>query len=441
MNTSGGHIVLTGASGYIGRHFLKLALLSNFQVTILSRRPVAFCDKSLTRWFDWSLGKPPPDEAFQTNNTFSAPTAIVHLAHAWYDNDDEQRDNRADDINIFGMKLLIKAAHTHRIQRFIFASSMAAREDAPNFYGRTKWDLEQLLEGLDEVAARIGLVYGGQQAGLWKTLCTIVKMSPLLPMVESGRPSQPIHVDDVSEGLIRLATMEKLNRKVYRLADPVPVPFGRILQLIAKQTFSRSLIIIPISFRLVMKLLDILKYLPFIAEINRERLLGLSGILTSESENDLEDIGLQLRDFSEGLSYEHPQRRRLLLREGRVMLHYLTGEKPSGGAIRRYVRGVIAYGDSRPVRLPLPATIWPPLFRFFAPLPRRETNKQSPHRDTLEDRLSIALKFAETTTAGAVRMYDYRGTSKFGVIIGLAYMLVVEAILFPLRIISDWRYR
>ena len=138
---------------------------------------------------------------------------------------------------------------------------------------------------------------------------------------------------------------------------------------------------------------------------------------------------------------EHPQRRRLLLREGKVLLGYLTEEKPPQSAIRRYVRGIIAYGDSRPVRLPLPAIFWPPLLRLFDPLPKHEALKSSDDRDSLEDRINIALKIAETTPAGASHLYDYKGTSKFKVIMELAFTLSIEALLLPLRLVSGWRYR
>ncbi len=441
MNASTKHIILTGATGYIGRRLLKIALLSDCQVTILSRHPIVFSDKTRVRWFAWSLAEPPPEEAFSSDYIFIPPSAIIHLAHAWHAGDERQSDNKTIEPNLSGLQLLLKAARNHQVRRFIFASSMAAREDAPNLYGRTKWKLEQLLREPDEISARIGLVYGGPQAGLWQTLCTIVKMSPMLPMVESGRPNQPIHVDDASAGLIKLATTQKSDRPVYRLADPVPVPFGRILQLIAKQTFDRPLLIIPISSGFIMTALDLLEYLPFIPKINRERLLGLSGILTSETQDDLEALGLRIRPFVESLSLEHPQRRRLLLREGKVLLHYLIGEPPPGSAIRSYVQGVIAYGDSRPVRLPFAANYWPPLLRFWEPLPRQETRKEKAGRDTLDDRINIALRVAETTAAGGSHMYDYEGRSKYGAVIELTYTLAVEMLLFPFRIVLGWRYR
>ena len=58
-------------------------------------------------------------------------------------------------------------------------------------------------------------------------------------MVGSGHPNQPIHLNDLCDGLIKLAHEETLNRSVYALADSKPVTFGRFLKQIANETYGR----------------------------------------------------------------------------------------------------------------------------------------------------------------------------------------------------------
>ncbi len=64
-----------------------------------------------------------------------------------------------------------------------------------------KWQVEQLLDRQGEVAARVGLVYGGPRQAMFGLLCTLVERAPVLPMIDPWREVQPIHLREVARGL------------------------------------------------------------------------------------------------------------------------------------------------------------------------------------------------------------------------------------------------
>jgi nucleoside-diphosphate-sugar epimerase len=185
------NFVVTGANGYIGRRFVSIGLARGYRVTVLGRSNRGISHAA--SFVKWELGAELPDL-----DLTSETTAVIHLAHDWGGLD-------ADNINLLGTKILLEGAKAQGFRRFLFISSQSARADALNSYGRTKWDIEHILYGPDSVAARVGLVYGGPRQGLFGLLVRLVSLTPVLPMVDSSRLVQPIHVDEVCSGLIALA--------------------------------------------------------------------------------------------------------------------------------------------------------------------------------------------------------------------------------------------
>lgn len=428
LNHSPRHIVITGGAGYIGQRLVAKALARGLRVTVLGRSPMAgeAAAGGRVRWRQWSLNDPVPADAFMGGGEFPPADAVVHLAHQWVSRAPEDADE-----NLIALDRLLEATRRQGVRRFVYCSSVSAKPDALNRYGRVKWRNEQKLKVPAEIAARVGLVYGGPERGQWGLLCRLVRLGPVLPMVGAGRPVQPIHVDDACEGLLRLAGIADPSRAVFVLAAPDPVPFGRFLGMIAGQRFGRRLFVLPLPAAMGWAALAVAP-----ANIG-ERICGLLGMTVSECRDDLAGFGLVLRNLRSGL-VERAAARRRLLAEGRVLVQYLLGIRPSPALMRRYALGVLRHGNGCPLVLPLVTHRWPALLRLIEPA---AGGSQPAEPEGLRERLDMATRLIEATPEGAAALYDHAGTGPVAAASAILLTVVGEIVLYPVRLILGGRFR
>jgi nucleoside-diphosphate-sugar epimerase len=418
------HILLTGAGGYIGARLLEVLQSQGAIVTVLGRAPSGLLNRTEVSVVPWRLGEAVPDQAFAAKGEAPPVDVVIHLAHDW-------ADDSTPNLNIEGTRRLLAAARAHGV-RVVYASSVSAREGALNRYGRIKYEIEAMLEPPRELAARIGMVYGGPLRGQWGTLCRISGLAPVLPMLEHRKPVQPIHLDDLCEGLLRLATLEEPARAIYGLADPGPLPFGDTLAAIARHRHGRRLRLVNIPLGFALGVVGLASKIPGLPRIDRERLLGLAGLPVIDTADSLAELGLVLRRFEDGLRPEPWRIRRALLGEGAVLLRYVLGHRPPPSAARRYLRGVSAEaGGQAPLALPAAVRTWPPLLRLIEPV-----GGNSP----LARRLYLATLVAEATPGGGAVFYDHAGRGRLGLLVSLAATGLIEVLCLPMRLLPGlWR--
>lgn len=412
------HILLTGANGYIGARLLDVLQRKGVIVTVLGTAPLGLSNRVGVSVVPWRLGQPVPDQAFAD----AAPPvdAIVHLAHDW-------ADDSVPNLNVEGARLLLTTARARGL-RVVYASSISAREGALNRYGRIKYEIETMLKPPRELAARIGMVYGGPLKAQWGALCRISGLSPVLPMLECGKPVQPIHLDDLCEALARLTMLETPTRAIYGLAAPVPAEFGDMLIAIARSRHNRRLRLINVPLGFALWAVGLAGMVPGPLRIDPERLLGLAGLPVIDTADSLTELGVTLRPLEDGLRPEPWRTRRALLAEGAVLLRYILGHQPPPLAARRYLRGVAAGANGQtPLMLPAAARSWPALLRLIEPL-----GVDSP----LASRLYLATLVAEATPGGGDVFYDHAGRGRPGLFLSLAATGATEILCLATRLFS-----
>jgi NADH dehydrogenase len=404
------HVLVTGANGYIGSRLVQMALNQGRAVTILGRSDREA--SPLARFVKWELGTDLPEFVLDTNQT-----ALVHLAHDWTDRGEAG-------INYRGTIKLLTSARRLRVARFVFVSSVSARADALNAYGRIKWRIEQLLDDADTVAARVGLVYGGPARGMYGLLLKLVSSTPILPMVDPCRLVQPIHVDEVCHGLLALADGETTGR--VGLAGPVPVTFGEFLKTLARETSAASLIVPSVPLRLALLGASVASHLPFVVKVDRERILGLAGAPQLNCKGDLETLGLSVERVEVGLRRD-PIGTKALLREGSILGRYVSRRHVRGNLIRLYARTIRTLDEDRagPLALPWLALYAPSLLRLYEP--RRSDA-------VLAKRLHVAMALAEFSPEGVSTMDGSGVAARSARLLCAFWQVSLDAILFPFRL-------
>jgi uncharacterized protein YbjT (DUF2867 family) len=178
-------LAVTGGTGFVGSHLLRLAVAEGYDVRALTR--------------GW---KPPEDEIAWVDGALDRPDtlvklaagadAVIHVAGAI--NARSRADFEA--VNAGGTANMIDAARKAGVRRFVHVSSLAAREPELSDYGWSKARSERLVaaSGLQWTIVRPPAIYG---PGDRETL-ELFKMARrgLVALPPKGRFSV-IHVEDL----------------------------------------------------------------------------------------------------------------------------------------------------------------------------------------------------------------------------------------------------
>lgn len=381
-------LVVTGATGYIGSRLASIALESGHDVVAASRsRPAGWTSP----WLHFDLSA-------AGEIAFPAGTgAVIHLAA-----NTSPDENENGDAEVRAAHSLIAAARQVSA-KIIFVSSQTARADAPTVYGRTKWRIEQDVLAAGGWIVRPGQVYGGAERGLFGLLTRAVRRLPLIPAFLPAPKVQPIHVDDLAQGLLNIAQRGDLEPGLFRLASPEPVSFTCFLSTIASRRARRRILAFPIPTILV-KLAAACLGERLRRKTGLERLLSLFELPRMNSASDLARLGLSLRSLSAGMHPSGCDTRRRLAHEARSMLAYVLREAPHVGLIRRHVRAVEKLRDGSPLNLPSSTLRFPVFLRLLD----ERTFVSSAQGAEFFWRLDAATLLAEATPVGARR---FLGTS------------------------------
>ncbi|MBA3677606.1 MAG: NAD(P)H-binding protein [Sphingosinicella sp.] len=177
-------LAITGGTGFVGQHLLRIALEAGFEVRALTRGRKAPGDGII--WVDGALDRPE-----SLAELVAGSDAIIHVA-GLISGDKEAFEA----VNIGGTASLIDAARKAGVRRFVNMSSLAAREPELSDYGWSKARAERLVaaSGLEWTIIRPPAVYG---PGDRETL-ELFKMAKrgIVALPPKGRFSL-VHVDDL----------------------------------------------------------------------------------------------------------------------------------------------------------------------------------------------------------------------------------------------------
>ncbi len=415
------HVVVTGGTGYLGRALVETALARGMWVTNLSRSaPPDDLYDGRFRHFQWHMDEQPPAPALTAGDGFPEPKAIIHLAHDWTTGADGSRRN------VEGLERIRAAARASGIKRLVLASSVSAKPDALNWYGREKYLQEQTLTDGGHLTARIGLVYGGARQGQWGTLCRLAGLPVPLPMVAPKNPVQPIHISDVADGLLATALVPNPSKRIFIVASESPLAFGEFLKAVAAQFHGRRLRLIPVPANPVLALLKGASALAGRRLGLEERVRGLMSIPVLECAEDLRELGLTPRALKPGLLSLLPSHdlRRERLENAAVILRYVRGNKPSGEMLRRHVRLVMSRPDIGRLRLPAIARLWPGALALFEPI--------RPGGD-LKKCLDMAVRLLDDVPDRPALFYDQAGEAPAPRLARLTLLALRELMMLPVR--------
>ena len=239
-----GHVIVTGATGFIGSHLSTRLLGEGCRLTIVTRHP----DSPSARWLASRGARVVTADLTDADALLRAADdepcdALIHLGASVNLAGDDMRAT-----NVAGTANVLRLAEASRAGYLVFASSIEAQGLArteelpldetracrpPTPYGESKCDGEAQVAafaertGIPALVARIGNTYGPGSLGFvhffLRTLLTDGAAGPALPLL-GARLLQPIFVTDLVEALVRALRVKLAG--VFNFTGDAPASIG-----------------------------------------------------------------------------------------------------------------------------------------------------------------------------------------------------------------------
>jgi UDP-glucose 4-epimerase len=232
-------VLITGATGFIGRHLVPALVARGFQVRVALRdaeqakalapgiEPVVIGDIVQADW----------------RPALADVDAVVHLAGIAHTGDASSEESY-ERVNRWAAVDLARAASDAGI-RFVFMSSVRAQcgpavpevltESTPpaptDAYGRAKLAAEREIAALPgpHVILRPTLVYGRGVGGNMGALIRLARLPVPLPFGAMRNARSLLAVENLIEAVVLALTSEALLNGTFLVADATPLSFAEIL--------------------------------------------------------------------------------------------------------------------------------------------------------------------------------------------------------------------
>lgn len=242
----GASILVTGGTGFLGRHLVAQLLREGADVAVLSRRALAPEAQGL-RAVTADLSEP---NSLRDAVTAVSPDIVVHLAGYTDPIRDLSKSGRAIAENLTGTIALAEAARDVQAFVHIGTGEEYGRQHAPfsealppsplspysaSKLASTLW-LKMMHDsfGYPAVTCRLFLAYGPGQSPpkLIPSAIGAALRGEDFPMTSGRQNREFTYVDDVSDALIRAATIPAARGEVINIGTGVQMPISELVELI-----------------------------------------------------------------------------------------------------------------------------------------------------------------------------------------------------------------
>lgn len=225
-------VLVTGATGFIGRRLVPALLDAGHDVRAMTRRPEAYDGP----------GEPVGADVMDADTLGPALDGVdvaIYLVHSLDDPDFERKD--ADAARNFSA-----AAASAGVRQIVYMGGLGDEDEALSAHLRSRREVEQLLgrDGVPVTVLRAAIVVG--HGGIsWEITRQLVKNLPAMVVPRwVGTRTQPIAIDDVVRYLAGVVDQPDALGRVFEIGGPETLTYREMLQGVALAMNGRKLPIV-----------------------------------------------------------------------------------------------------------------------------------------------------------------------------------------------------
>ena len=226
-------VLVTGATGFIGRRLVPALIDAGHDVRAMTRRPDAYDGPGEAVGADVM-------DADSLRPALQGVDAAIYLVHSLDDPDFERKD--ADAARNFSA-----AAAAAGVHQIVYMGGLGDDDDQGlSAHLRSRREVEGLLgtDGVPVTVLRAAIVVG--HGGIsWELTRQLVKNLPAMVVPKwVGTRTQPISIDDVVRYLAGVVGKEEAFGRVFEIGGPEQLTYREMLQGVAKAMNGRKLPIV-----------------------------------------------------------------------------------------------------------------------------------------------------------------------------------------------------
>jgi UDP-glucose 4-epimerase len=229
-------VVVVGGSGFIGSHTADCLSDRGYQVTIFDRLKSAYLRSDQCMVIGDIL------DADLLSQTIEGAKFVYNFAGLADLNQALNNPLKTAEINILGNLNVLEACRIHKVERFIYASTMYVYSREGSFYRCSKQSSEHYVEeyqsayGLDYTILRFGSIYGtraDKTNGMYRIVSSALKTGKVEYEGDIESMREYIHVEDSARASVEILQSSYKNESII-LTGQEPMHVFDLLKMIAE---------------------------------------------------------------------------------------------------------------------------------------------------------------------------------------------------------------
>ena len=296
-------LLITGATGFVGREVLRQARAAGHAARILARDPHSPSARAAAKEFGAELR---PGNVLRGDTLAGAAQgcdAVLHLVGIISEIGEQTFEN----VHFHATANVLAAARQAGVARYLQMSALGTRPQAASRYHQTKWQAEEAVRasGLAWTILRPSLIFGPEDQFV-NLFAGLSRWSPVLPVMGSGRAHfQPVAVKDVATAFVLALEVPSAQGATFDLCGPDRVTMPQLLREVLAAVGRRRLVLripLPIA-RWQARMLEFIypRFLRRAPPLNCDQLIMLQEENVGDPEPARLCFGLRLTPFGEGI--------------------------------------------------------------------------------------------------------------------------------------------